>query len=155
MSSVISNDWKLRFTDREIAQNRVIFTGCFSDIAQHYEQGMHLVAISRTVPKHWRELKLNCLVPTGLAKLTGSEYDLAYMKILNELKPHQVLASLPDLSVLLCHEPPGFKCHRRIVAQWFEHYCKIEVPELGVSREQTPRYQDSKPYNAKTRKAAA
>lgn len=122
---------------------KTIYTGCFSGIAEHYEEGMSLISIARTEPKGWKELKLNCLVPAGLQKLNGRAYDQAYMRILNQLKPSQILAMIPNNSVLICWEKPGVKCHRRIVAQWFKHHCGIEVLELGFSAKETPRYQDS------------
>ena len=31
---------------------------------------------------------------------------------------------------MLCWEPPGKFCHRRLVAKWLEEHLGVDVPEL-------------------------
>jgi hypothetical protein len=55
-------------------------------------------------------------------------------QVLAQLDPADIYARLTaqygaDLT-LLCYERPGEFCHRRLVAQWFEHALGIVVPEL-------------------------
>ena len=103
------------------------------------------ISISVGKPKGWHGLSLDQLAPTwGMLKMSRGDYDKAYMEILGNLDPLQILAKLPYRSALLCWEEPGVGCHRRIVAQWIEHYVKGQVvPEYGIARDHTPRYQDT------------
>ncbi|MFA4916252.1 MAG: DUF488 family protein [Syntrophales bacterium] len=49
--------------------------------------------------------------------------------VLAKLDPYKVYADLAD-AIILCYEKPGEKCHRRLVAEWFEQCLGIKVPEL-------------------------
>jgi hypothetical protein len=53
---------------------------------------------------------------------------------LSKLNPQEVYETLKD-KVLLCWEPAGEFCHRRIVASWFKEELGIEVPEWKASDE--------------------
>ena len=50
---------------------------------------------------------------------------------LNEVNAgyRQVFLDLGENAILLCHEPPGQFCHRRLVAAWLEKFLNIVVPE--------------------------
>lgn len=50
-------------------------------------------------------------------------------EVLSTLNPRQVYEKLGEDAILLCWEPPGVFCHRRLVAQWFENELGILVPE--------------------------
>jgi len=52
-----------------------------------------------------------------------------YKEVLSKLDPRKVYNDL-DGKILLCHEPPGAFCHRRLVARWLEHSLGVKVPEL-------------------------
>jgi len=61
-------------------------------------------------------------------------------EVLDKLDPLTVVMDLDRLcylpegpveAILLCWEPPGAFCHRRLVAAWLETALGIVVPELG------------------------
>ena len=61
-------------------------------------------------------------------------------EVLDKLDPVAVVMDLDRLcylpegpveAILLCWEPPGAFCHRRLVAEWLERSLGIVVPELG------------------------
>lgn len=52
-----------------------------------------------------------------------------YHETLSMLDPQRVYNDL-DGTILLCHEPPGAFCHRRLVARWLEDSLNVKVPEL-------------------------
>jgi hypothetical protein len=64
------------------------------------------------------------------------EYTKLYNAQLLGLDPRQVFLDLGENAILLCHEPPGQFCHRRLVAAWLEKCLNILVPE---SRYREPR----------------
>jgi uncharacterized protein (DUF488 family) len=54
-------------------------------------------------------------------------------QVLDKLDARQVLQDLGDDDVvLLCWEPPGGFCHRRVVAAWLKKELGLEVPELDL-----------------------
>jgi Protein of unknown function, DUF488 len=65
-------------------------------------------------------------------------------EVLAPLDPQAVYRELHTLvpgvePVLLCYEKPddpNMRCHRRIVASWFERHLGIEVPELAIALQQ-------------------
>lgn len=50
-------------------------------------------------------------------------------EVLDRLDPQQVYNDLGRDAVLLCWEPPGQFCHRRLAATWLENELGIIVPE--------------------------
>jgi hypothetical protein len=54
-------------------------------------------------------------------------------EILGKLDPQEFYDALPEKSVLMCHEKTEddgtVLCHRRIVADWLQEHCGVEVPE--------------------------
>lgn len=64
-----------------------------------------------------------------------SEY---YRLVLDVLDPAEIYQYLTEKYgndiTLICYEKPGDFCHRRIVAEWFEHHLSISVPELITSK---------------------
>ena len=70
---------------------------------------------------------------TFFAKKAGDidekEYEKQYReKVLSKLNAHEIYKRYQQ-SVLLCWEPAGDFCHRRIVAAWIQEETGIEVPE--------------------------
>lgn len=62
-------------------------------------------------------------------RITEAEYTKSYNLRLLALDPRQVFLDLGENAILLCHEPPGQICHRRLVAAWLEKCLNIFVPE--------------------------
>jgi len=62
-------------------------------------------------------------------QIDEKEYEKRYREnVLSKLDPKKIYNMFRD-SVLLCWEPEGDFCHRRIVASWIEENLGIEVPE--------------------------
>lgn len=70
------------------------------------------------------------------------EYDRHFKAILEKLDPWEMYNALGPNTVLLCWEPPGVRCHRRLVAEWFERNLGITVTELGFPRSAIPSYEN-------------
>lgn len=104
------------------------------------------VCIARWAPswKGRKELRLAPL-PAARKAATDEEYDRIFFAQLAALDPAEIAATLGDGAVLICYEPPGFRCHRRAVAEWLEKALGIEVPELGFPRNLVPPYGEA-PY---------
>jgi hypothetical protein len=64
--------------------------------------------------------------------INETKYAIEYHRdVLGKLDPSQVAYELGSDAVLLCWEPPGRFCHRRLVAAWLEEALGIEVPEFA------------------------
>ena len=75
-------------------------------------------------------LSLSLLREWRAGKISKEAYTQRYYnETLSRLDPQKVYNDL-DGKILLCHEPPGEFCHRRLVARWLEDSLNIEVPEL-------------------------
>jgi hypothetical protein len=90
------------------------------------------VAISRGVPRGWKGRRELRLAPSWeMLKMSPQDYDRNYDALLSRLDARKLFEEIGDKTVLLCWEKPGFRCHRRRVAEWFEKELGIAVPELG------------------------
>ena len=101
----------------------------------------NVVSIARSdfpwTMKGYRFNKYPALLPTlallrgwRAGNITESEYTQRYYKeTLSKLNPEKVYNDL-DGKILLCHEPSGMFCHRRLVARWIKESLGAEVPEL-------------------------
>ena len=92
------------------------------------------VAISRGVPSWYRGKRLIELAPSRelMKEKDDIEYSARYQgEVLARLDALQVAQQLDPDAILLCWEPPGEPCHRRLVAAWFKRELDIDVPELG------------------------
>jgi hypothetical protein len=99
--------------------------------------GARTVSIALWQPKGYTGEAYPALAPTRkMLKMGEDEYRAAYQAILNRLDPRKVYADLGENAVLLCWEPPGEFCHRRLVAEWLEVQLGIKVPELGEDERQ-------------------
>jgi len=110
----------------------MIFTSCFR-ISGHLPQA---VAICRGLPKGWIGRAYHPLAPSWnliKARLKPADFIKAYSaEVLNKLNPTQVLQDLGgDDFVMLCWEPPGEFCHRRVVAAWLKKELGLEIQELN------------------------
>jgi hypothetical protein len=96
-----------------------------------------LVSIARWAPDGYRGGRpfkgrhcLKLAPPKTLKGLSREEFTRAYQAILDQFDPAKVYKHLGADAILLCWEPPGQFCHRRLVAEWLEVHLGIEVREL-------------------------
>jgi hypothetical protein len=111
----------------------VIFTSNFKT-AGHLPQA---VAICRGLPKGWIGRVYRPLAPSWAlikAGLNEEDFIRAYRaEVLDKLDPKKVLQDLGgDDFIMLCWEPAGKPCHRRIVAVWLEANLGIKIPEFDL-----------------------
>ena len=115
----------------------MIATSCFKD-SKNRE---HTVSIARSdfpwPMKGYRFEKYPDLIPSlhlfrawRAGDITKETYTQRYYnETLSKLDPQKVYNDL-DGKILLCHEPPGAFCHRRLVATWLENSLNVKVAEL-------------------------
>jgi hypothetical protein len=108
----------------------MIFTSNFK-ISGHLPQA---VAISLGVPRGWKGRRYTALAPTRrLIKIMDEPtfIKLYRAETLDKLDPMQVIRDLGgDNFILLCWEPPGEFCHRRVVAAWLRKHIGVLVEEF-------------------------
>jgi len=115
---------------------RMIFTSNFK-IAGFLPQA---VAISRGIPRGWQGRRCKALAPPrDLIKIMEPErfIPLYRAQVLDRLDPMQVIREMGgDNFIMLCFEPPGEFCHRRVVAAWLRKHIGVLVEEFmpGVKR---------------------
>ena len=109
----------------------MIFTSNFK-IAGHLPQA---VAISLGVPRGWRGRRYTKLAPPrDLIKIMEPErfIPLYRAQVLDKLDPLRVITDLGgDNFIMLCFEPPGEFCHRRVVAAWMRKHTGVLVEEFN------------------------
>lgn len=91
------------------------------------------VAIARGVPRGYKGRRYMPLAPSwALIKITDEKlYTKRYKtEVLDKLDPQSVYTDLGPDTILLCWEPPGQFCHRRLVATWLEDALGIKIDEL-------------------------
>ena len=115
----------------------MIRTSCF----KKSKNEAHTVSIARSdfpwTMKGYRFEKYPDLMPSlsllrawRAEKITKEAYmQRYYNETLRKLDPQKVYNDL-DGKILLCHEPPGAFCHRRLVARWLESSLDVKVEEL-------------------------
>lgn len=101
------------------------------------------ISIARWAPKGFKELpKFSALAPGSWFKTADREtYKRLYAEQLAGLNPGSTWDTLHELAgrhepILLCWEPPGRFCHRRLVAEWFAAALRVEVHEHARDRSQ-------------------
>jgi len=111
----------------------MIFTSNFK-IAGRLPQA---VAISLGVPRGWRGRRCKALAPPrDLIKIMEPDrfIPLYRAQVLDKLDPMQVIRDLGgDNFVMVCWEPPGDFCHRRVVAAWLRKHTGVLVEELMLN----------------------
>jgi len=109
----------------------MIFTSNFQ-IAGRLSQA---VAISRGIPRGWQGRRYLPLAPPyNLVKMVDPERFLRLYRtqILDRLDARKVLRDLGgDDFLMLCWEPPGEFCHRRVVAAWLQKELGLVVEEFN------------------------
>jgi len=108
----------------------MIFTSNFK-IAGRLPQA---VAISLGIPRGWRGRRFTGLAPSRqLIKIMDpTTFTRLYKaEVLDKLDPMKVIRDLGgDNFILLCWEPPGEFCHRRVVAAWLRKHTGVLVEEF-------------------------
>jgi hypothetical protein len=132
------------FAERESLMK--LYTSSFRARHKFMTPDLVPICIARWAPswKGRKELRLAPL-PAARKAATEEEYNRIFFSQLAALDPAEIAATLGDGAVLICYEPPGFRCHRRAVAEWLEQALGIEVPELGFPRKLVLPYADA-PY---------
>lgn len=108
-------------------------TSCFANLKKFLARRPDLepVAISVGIPVWYKGRRELRLAPTRkMLTMPAAKYDPLFAAILAKLDPAQLAHDLGDNAVLLCWEKPGERCHRRLVADWFEQHLGLVVPEL-------------------------
>ncbi len=93
------------------------------------------VSIAQGTPKWFTGEKYPALAPSwGLVhEKDTTKYRSRYQEeVLKKQNPLKVAEDLEG-KVILCWEPPGQFCHRRLVAEWLERNLLMEVPELNFT----------------------
>ena len=110
-----------------------IQTSCYSKVPP----GLQAICISRGMPRGKQYKRYWPLAPGPWFKsVSEEEYRRRYFAQLNQLDVVDVLCDLYALTnqqrvILLCYEPPGQFCHRRLFAEWVESHCSgWVIPEM-------------------------
>jgi len=108
----------------------VIFSSNFKT-SGHLPQA---VAISRGIPRGWQGRRYKALAPPrDLIKIMEPErfIPLYRAQVLDKLDPMQVIQEMGyDNFIMLCFEPPGEFCHRRVVAAWLRKHTGVLIEEF-------------------------
>ena len=97
----------------------------------HLRRDPRLVSIALKTPEWFQGRRYPALAPRlDMLPMEEEEYRREYQAILDRLDPRQVYEDLGPDAVLLCWEPPGVFCHRRLAAEWLEERLGVKVPEL-------------------------
>src|SRR5262249_50502135 len=111
-----------------------MYTSCFSR-AKLIVSPLEAVSIARWPPRYLKGRREYRLAPAArLLKscLSFRQFVREYRQQLAALDPQAIADDLGSNAVLLCFEPPGAPCHRRIVAEWLEESLDVPIPELMV-----------------------
>jgi hypothetical protein len=111
-------------------------------------KGNNGVAICLYPPIDWTGAQFPTLAPnrqTFFARkaneFDNDEYERRYREeVLSKLDANKIYETLKG-QVLLCWEPPGEFCHRRIVADWIQEKIGIEVPEWNPGDDEPKNFQ--------------
>lgn len=125
----------LSFTYVHNKERTMIYTSCFARW-KLIPADLTPVAISAGVPRWYRGRRMPELAPSReLLNNRDADFETEYRRLLKRLRPKRIAKQLGYQTVLLCWEAPGFRCHRRIVADWLEGALDVRVPELGFRRD--------------------
>ena len=97
----------------------------------YHENDPRLVSIALKSPEWFKGREYPPLAPRlDMLPMEEAEYRREYQAILDVLDPRKVYEHLGQEAILLCWEPPGRFCHRRLVAEWLERALGVQIPEL-------------------------
>lgn len=113
--------------------------------ASFFTRGLDLadprcVCIARSHPRGYHGRCYRPLAPSAAllrgykaARIDAATYAQQYRaEVLDLQDPERVVEALGTDAILLCWEPAGKFCHRRLVAGWIERAMGIVVPEWTV-----------------------
>lgn len=113
-----------------------MLTGCFRTCGRHEDA----VGIAGWPPPWFHGPSYKVLSPPRwlLEEYKANHDQAAYTEhfnkiVLKPLDPEKVLHDLLRIRktpILLCYEPPGEFCHRRLVASWLEQALGLTIPEF-------------------------
>ena len=123
-----------------------------SNYARHGDNPIAF-GISLTVPEWYEGERLEYLAPrsdmVGKIKKNAENYNQRkytreYIDLLNgrNINPQKLIDSLPDGALLLCYEPPGVFCHRRLLADWVERHTGFIISEWQNEEEREAENQN-------------
>lgn len=95
------------------------------------------VAISRGVPVWFRGRRYEALAPTWAMIRMKDEREFTRIyteRVLARLDPHRVVEELGHRAILLCWEPAGQPCHRRVAAEWLQRATGLRILEYRPRR---------------------
>jgi len=123
-----------------------------SNYARHANNPLAF-GISLTVPEWYKGQRLEYLAPRsdmvgkikrGEANYNQRKYTRDYIDTLNarQINPEKLIEGLPDGALLLCYEPPGTFCHRRLLADWIERRTGVVIEEWETETEKELKEQN-------------
>ena len=108
----------------------MIFTSNFR-VSGHLPQA---VAISLGLPRGWTGRRYRALAPPRiLMEIVEPEkfIPLYRARVLDKLDPMQAIREMGgDNFIMVCFEPPGEFCHRRVVAAWLRKHTGVLIEEF-------------------------
>jgi len=122
-----------------------------SNFARH-SNNKKAIAISLSVPEWYDGKWFKYLAPktdmVGKIKKSSANYNQRkytrdYLDVLKarNVSPHALVDVIEDGTILLCYEPPGAFCHRRILAEWIERHTGVVVLEWKTQDEKNEEKQ--------------
>lgn len=122
-----------------------IVTSYFGKANELKRHGYTLVVVSRGLPRWFEEeyIDFKLVAPTWeMLHMAREHYDCAYQKILDGLNAQSIYDMLPGKCALLCFEKYPKWCHRRMLAEWLEMKCGLEITEFGIARKDVVPYKN-------------
>lgn len=117
--------------------DKKLFTGYYAKHGKH----PLAISISVVVPRWFPGMKHYApLAPTWklveaykMGTIGHKEYTKEYLGILfRRAKPaEQIIAEIPEGSVLLCYEKPPEFCHRHVAAEWLMKHGGVTIEEMS------------------------
>jgi len=96
------------------------------------------VAISRSVPDWFKGPRYAPLAPShSMLKMKAADFRRSYAAQLDALDAAKVAQEI-DGKILLCYEPAGRFCHRRMVSVWLQAHGITSI-EIGRARPASDR----------------
>src|SRR5262249_42496141 len=111
-----------------------MYTSCFSR-AKLIVPPLEAVSIARWPPRSWQGRREYRLAPAARllkSRLSFRQFVSEYRQQLAALDPQAIADNLGPNAVLLCFEPAGAPCHRRVVWGWPGKALRAPVPEWAV-----------------------
>lgn len=103
------------------------------------------VGTSCVMPKWYTGMTNSIVAPTWdlvrrykQKEINSDEYSAEYLLLLESrnFDAQQFVDKLPDGAMLLCYEPPGEFCHRRLLAKWIDVFTDTKAEEWRNEKEE-------------------